>query len=204
MAGDATIGEALGVSAADRGRLKNRVYRLLGEQRVDEAHPLLEGLLALDPFDPWVLVAMATIAFDTHQLDFARRLVDRTLDVHAANVPARAMRAELRARADDVVGARADIALLSDADAAHPAVRRAQLVAEALNKGVAIDTLVPLGPARVLKPVALKSPPKTQKAPSKPLSPAAKRAAAAAPAPPPAPLSKAMAPKKSLTSPRPR
>jgi len=135
--GDVTLGTALGVTPAQKDVMRQRAFALLGEQRLDLAEPLLEGLVALDPFDAWTLTALAGIKLDRGgDVALALKLLDRAVDVVPGDVTARALRAEARARLGQVSAARDDLAHVVGADPGVPAVRRARALEVALKDAV--------------------------------------------------------------------
>ena len=93
----------------------------------DLAKPLLEGLVALDPYDLWPLTALASINLDSKNLPLALTLLNRAVDVANADVTARALRAEVRHHLGDHEGALADLSLLLEKEMA-PAAQRARAV----------------------------------------------------------------------------
>ena len=124
--GDVTLGTALGLTTEKKQALQARAFTLLSEKRGDLALPLLEGLVALDPFEPWALTALASLKIDRGAHALALKLLDRALSVKPGDVTALALRSEARRAAGDVVGADADLASLDGADPRDPAVRRAR------------------------------------------------------------------------------
>lgn len=141
--GNVTLGQALGLTAAQKDIIKTRAFALLNEQRFDVVTPILEGLVALDPFDVWSLMALAGIKLDTGDPALAATLLDRAIEVQPLDVTARALRAEARARTGDADGARQDLAQLValKADPNLPAVRRARALELTLNGAVPPEVL---------------------------------------------------------------
>jgi len=139
--GEVTLGTALGVTPAQRDVMRQRAHALLAEQKLTLAEPLLEGLVALDPFDAWTLTALGGLKLDTGDVVLARKLLDRAVEVSPADVTARALRAEARALQGEVTKAREDLALLAGADVGLPVMHRARALAKALENvgdGVAL------------------------------------------------------------------
>jgi len=139
--GEVTLGTALGVTPAQRDVMRQRAHALLAEQKLKLAEPLLEGLVALDPFDAWTLTALGGLKLDTGDVVLARKLLDRAVEVSPADVTARALRAEARALQGEVTKAREDLALLAGADVGLPVMHRARALAKALENvgdGVAL------------------------------------------------------------------
>ena len=131
--GHATLGQTLGMTPAQKDMLRQRAYAMLNEQRLDAAEPLLEGLVALDPFDPWVLSALGGLKLDRGAADVAAALLERAVQVSPLDVVARALRAEARAKTGNIVGAKQDIAALDKADANLPAIKRVRALAAAIE-----------------------------------------------------------------------
>lgn len=139
--GEVTLGTALGVTPAQKDVMRQRAHALLAEQKLKLAEPLLEGLVALDPFDVWTLTALGGLKLDTGDVAMARKLLDRAVEVSPADVTARALRAEARALQGEVTKAREDLALLASADASLPVMHRSRALAKALENvgdGVAL------------------------------------------------------------------
>jgi len=125
--GDINLATALGVTTAQRKTLKDRAFTFLKDKQPDLAKPLLEGLVALDPYDLWPLTALASINLDSKNLPLALTLLNRAVDVANADVTARALRAEVRHHLGDHEGALADLSLLLEKEMA-PAAQRARAV----------------------------------------------------------------------------
>jgi predicted Zn-dependent protease len=131
--GSVTLGTALGITLAQRDAMRHRAFALMGEQRLDLAEPLLEGLVALDPFDAWTLTALGGLKLDTGDVALARKLLDKAVEVTPSDITARALRAEARAKMGEVTAARDDLKKLEGADINLPAVKRARGLAIALQ-----------------------------------------------------------------------
>lgn len=125
--GDITLAQAIGVSLAQRDVLKARAFTFLKDKRPDEARPLLEGLVALNPYDHWPLTALASIKLDVGEYPLALKLLDRAVQVSPTDVTSRSLRAEVRFRSGDEAGAQADLAALDPKEMA-PAAQRARAV----------------------------------------------------------------------------
>lgn len=144
--GNVTLGQALGLTQAQKDVLKARAFALLNEQRFELVTPLLEGLVALDPFDGWTLMALAGLKLDTGDAELARTLLDRALEVLPLDATARALRAEARARTGDAPGAREDLGALKalkGADPHSPAMRRAKALELTLDGAVLPESSAP-------------------------------------------------------------
>lgn len=153
--GEVTLGTALGVTPAQKDVMRQRAHALLAEQKLKLAEPLLEGLVALDPFDAWTLTALGGLKLDTGDVAMARKLLDRAVEVSPVDVTARALRAEARALQGEVTKAKEDLALLAGADASLPVMHRARALAKALEHvadGVAL-------PMKASSPSPSSSPP---------------------------------------------
>ncbi len=158
--GEVTLGTALGVTPAQRDVMRQRAHALLVEQKLKLAEPLLEGLVALDPFDAWTLTALGGLKLDTGDVVLARKLLDRAVEVSPADVTARALRAEARALQGEVTKAREDLALLAGADASLPVMHRARALAKALENvgdGVALPMKATSSPSSPSSTPARKS-----------------------------------------------
>ena len=124
--GEVTLATAIGLTTEKKDAIKARAFDFLKEKRGDLALPLLEGLVALDPFDVWTLTALASLKIDRGAAPLAIKLLDRALEVRPGDVTAHALRFEARTATGDLDGAQADLKQLATASATHPAVRRAR------------------------------------------------------------------------------
>lgn len=125
--GDINLATALGVTTTQRKTLKDRAFTFLKDKQPALAKPLLEGLVALDPYDLWPLTALASINLDSKNLPLALTLLNRAVDVANTDVTARALRAEVRHHLGDHEGALADLSFLLENEMA-PAAQRARAV----------------------------------------------------------------------------
>jgi predicted Zn-dependent protease len=132
--GKVTLGQALGLTPAQKDVMKRRAFALVQEKKTDLAIPILEGLVALDPFDAWVLLALGGLLVDKGDHAVAEALLTRALAVTPGDATAHAMRAEARVKQGNTAGARADLAVIAGADLSNPAVRRAKALEIALSK----------------------------------------------------------------------
>ncbi|MBM4280193.1 MAG: tetratricopeptide repeat protein [Deltaproteobacteria bacterium] len=114
--------------------MKRRAFALVQESKPHLAIPILEGLVALDPFDGWVLTALGGLLVDKGDHAVAEALLTRALSVAPGDVTACAMRAEARLRQGNPAGARDDLKAIAGADASNPAVRRAKALEIALSR----------------------------------------------------------------------
>lgn len=132
--GKVTLGSALGLTVAQKDVMKRRAFALVQESKPDLAIPILEGLVALDPFDGWVLVALGGLLVDKGDHAVAEALLTRALSVTPGDATAHAMRAEARVKQGNTDGAREDLKSIAGADLSNPAVRRAKALEIALAK----------------------------------------------------------------------
>lgn len=144
--GNVTLGQTLGMTQAQKDMLRQRAYAMLNEQRLDAAEPMLEGLVVLDPFDPWTLTALGSIKLDREQTATALALLERAVLVSPLDVTARALRAEARAKSGDVAGAIEDITSLQKADANLPAIKRVRALGAAIAASGETSGLNPAPP----------------------------------------------------------
>jgi predicted Zn-dependent protease len=132
--GKVTLGSALGLTTAQKDVMKRRAFALVQESKPDLAIPILEGLVALDPFDAWVLLALGGLLVDKGDHVVAEALLTRALAVTPGDPTAHAMRAEARVKQGNTAGAREDLASIAHADVSIPAVRRAKALELALSR----------------------------------------------------------------------
>lgn len=129
--GAVTLAGVIGVTDAQRDALKAKVFTLLKDHRTKDAVPLLQGLVALDPFDLWVLTTLAAVQIDAGDLKLAKALLDRAAEVDSKDAASRALRAEVKFKEGDVAGAVKDVVALAGSDV--PAVRRVRSLLEVNN-----------------------------------------------------------------------
>ncbi len=127
------MGRALGLTEAQKDVMKRRAFALVQESKTELALPILEGLVALDPFDGWVLVALGGLLVDKGDYVVAEALLTRALEVTPGDTTAHAMRAEARVKQSKVQEAREDLQVIASADLSNPAVRRAKALEIALK-----------------------------------------------------------------------
>ena len=132
--GKVTLGHALGLTEAQKDVMKRRAFALVQESKAELALPILEGLVALDPFDGWVLVALGGLLVDKGDCVVAETLLTRALEVTPGDATAHAMRAEARVKQGKLDDARDDLRAIAAADLSQPAVRRAKALEIALKK----------------------------------------------------------------------
>lgn len=161
--GAVTLAGVIGVTDAQRDQIKNKAFTLLRDHRDKDALPLLQGLVALDPFDVWVLTALAALQIDAGALPLARALLARAAEIDAHDAAARALLAEVKFKEGDVDGARADVVALAGSDV--PAVRRVRSLLEV--NGVAL-TVEPEPVTQKMTRPASATASSTSKAPQKP------------------------------------
>ncbi len=133
--GAVTLAGVIGVTDAQRDALKSKVFTLLRDHRTKDAVPLLQGLVALDPFDIWVLTTLAAVQIDAGDLPLAKALLDRAIEVDSRDAGSRALRAEVKFKEGDVDGAAKDMIALGVSDVA--AVRRVRSLLEVNNVSLA-------------------------------------------------------------------
>jgi predicted Zn-dependent protease len=111
--GQITLGTALGFKPEEREQVRLQVYSWIRSNKHDKAIPILRGLVALDPYDHWCLLTLATLLLkDLEDADLVGRLLERALTVKRDDPDTLAARAELRHRAGDKDGALADLRTL--------------------------------------------------------------------------------------------
>ncbi len=105
--------------------LMQRASGLLDEGRTGAARPLLAAIARIAPPSPALALLTARLALREDRLDDAGQELDRAVERHAGDAPLYKLRAELRLRRGDLVGAAADAAeavVLCPADPAGKAL----------------------------------------------------------------------------------
>ncbi len=126
--GDITLAELEGVDGESQSKIAHLGHRMLTSGKLDDAKLLFEGLVALNPYEPYFLLAAGSVAQQQDRFDDAERWYTRALERDPEHVVARANRGEVRAMRGDVAGATEDLvaAVKLDPKAQEPTTARAR------------------------------------------------------------------------------
>lgn len=126
--GELTLAELEGVDGDSQNKLAHLGYRLLTSGKLEDAKLVFEGLVALNPYEPYFLVAAGSVAQQQDRYDDAEHWYSRALDRDANHVVARANRGEVRVMLANIEGATEDLmeAVKLDPQAKEPNTARAR------------------------------------------------------------------------------
>ena len=187
LAGRITLGDLEGITKQEQYQMAEIGHSYLGQGKLPEAKVVFEGLLALDPYDAYFNMALASIAQQVHRNEDARRLYDRALEINPYSPTAYANRGELQVMQGQLQGGVEDLvrALELDPRMKEPATERARATLMVLR-----EQLAGLDQDELKRRAEQTTGAKIPVAPARPASrPAAARPRAAAPRPRAAPRS---------------
>lgn len=143
LEGRITLGDLEGITKQEQYQMAEIGHGYLGQGKLAEAKIVFEGLLALDPFDAYFNMALASIAQQEHQNDAAEKLYTRALEINPFSPTAHANRGELRVMQGDLQHGVEDLvkAIELDPKLSEPATERAKATLMVLREQLAgLDT----------------------------------------------------------------
>lgn len=125
--GDLTLAELEGVDGDSQKKLAELGYRLLESGKLDDARRIFEGLVALNPKEPYFLLAVGAAAQREERFEDAERWYSKALERDDHNPIAWANRGEVRVMLANIEGATDDLiqAVKLDPKGATPQTKRA-------------------------------------------------------------------------------
>jgi tetratricopeptide (TPR) repeat protein len=134
--GDITLAEMQGVDPESQEKLAGLGYNLLTSGKLEEAKQMFEGLIALNPQEPYFLLAAGSVAQRQERWDDAERWYSLCLERDEKNVAALANRGETRLVLERPVDAADDLmaAVKLDPDGEEPTTQRARALLMELKK----------------------------------------------------------------------
>lgn len=126
--GELTLAELQGVDKDSQQKLVHLGYRMLTAGKLQDARLVFEGLVALNPYEPYFLLAAGSVAQQQERFDDAEHWYSRALDREPKHSVARANRGEVRVMLGHVEGATEDLmeAVKLDPQAKEPTTARAR------------------------------------------------------------------------------
>jgi Flp pilus assembly protein TadD len=126
--GEVTLAELEGIDGESQQKVAQLGYRLLTAGRLADARALFEGLVALNPKEPYFLLAAGAVAQKEERWDDAERWYSLALDRAPEGAVALANRGEVRVMKGDIDGAAPDLmaAVKQDPQGKEPTTQRAR------------------------------------------------------------------------------
>ncbi len=126
--GDATIAEMMGLSREELYMIANRGYELMQEGKLGQARQVFDGLVYLDPYDPYFYTVLGSVCQKQESYDDAVKCYDVGIRLQAWNINALANRGEILLNQGRLEEALRDLQLViyyePDADNKNPSVVR--------------------------------------------------------------------------------
>lgn len=134
--GEITLADLQGVDAASQTKLAELGYRLLDTGKLADARAIFEGLVALNPKEPYFLLAAGSVAHRQERWQDADHWYSLALERDDHNAVACANRGEVRIMLERMEDAVADLvrALELDAGSKEPTTARARGLLQEINR----------------------------------------------------------------------
>jgi tetratricopeptide (TPR) repeat protein len=136
LMGQMTLGDLEGITKQQQYQIAEIGHAYLTSAKLDEAKKVFEGLLALDPFDAYFHMALASIAQQTNDLEEAEKRYTRALEINPFSPTGHANRGEVRVMAGRLEEGAADLvkAVQLDPEMKEPATVRAKATIRVLKE----------------------------------------------------------------------
>jgi tetratricopeptide (TPR) repeat protein len=130
LKGRKTFGEILGINAGQAYNLAQLGYRLLQEGQLDDARVMFQGLVTLNPKDPYMHLALGSVHHRAARVEDAIKEYTKAIDLDAKLTNAYANRGELYLGTQQTDKGLADLkkALELDPKGADPSTMRARAI----------------------------------------------------------------------------
>jgi Tfp pilus assembly protein PilF len=134
--GRITLAELEGITKQEQYQIAELGHHHLAQSRLDQAKAVFEGLLALDPYDAYFHMALASVAQQQGQLEAAEAGYTRALTFNPFSATAHANRGEARVLQGRMEEGSADLVKACQLDPAgrEPATLRARATLQVLNE----------------------------------------------------------------------
>lgn len=128
--GDGTLAQVLGVRAEEAYGIAQLAYNLAESGQLDDAAALAEGLVVLNPEDPYFHSLVASIYIRQERTDEALSFLDQALEIAPDDVAARVNRGEIRLNRGELEAALEDFqhAIDRDPEGVDPSGNRARML----------------------------------------------------------------------------
>lgn len=143
LQGRITLGDLEGITKQEQYQMAEIGHNYLSQGKLPEAKIVFEGLLALDPFDAYFNMALASISQQENRPEDAEKLYTRALEINPFSPTAHANRGELRVMQGNLQHGVEDLvkALELDPKMKEPATERAKATLMVLREQLAgLDT----------------------------------------------------------------
>ena len=130
VTGEGTLAQALGVRAEEAYGIAQLAYNLLENGQLEDAASLAEGLVVLNPEDPYFHSLVASVYIRQERFDEALSFLDQALEIDADDLAARVNRGEIRLNRGEFKAALKDFqhAIAQDPEGKDPAGNRARML----------------------------------------------------------------------------
>ena len=109
VSGQVTLGELEGIKKSETMELVQLGYSYLDQGRLDDAQAIFEGLVALDPNEPYFLMASGSVAQRQIRYEEAEQWFTACLQIDSRNLVARTNRGEVRLHMKKIKNAAKDL-----------------------------------------------------------------------------------------------
>lgn len=139
LQGRITLGDLEGVTKQEQYQMAETGHAYLTQRKLDKAKVVFEGLLALDPFDAYFNMALASIAQQEERYEDALQLYARALEINPFSPTAYANRGEIHVMQGNLHVGVEDLvkALELDPKMKEPATERARSTLMVLREQLA-------------------------------------------------------------------
>ena len=136
LMGQMTLGDLEGITKQQQYEIAEIGHAYLTSGKLDEAKKVFEGLMALDPFDAYFHMALASIAQQKDDLVEAEKRYSRALEINPFSASAHANRGEIRVMAGRLEDGAGDLvkAIQLDPEGKEPATIRAKATVRVLKE----------------------------------------------------------------------
>lgn len=134
--GELTLAELAGVDGESQKKVADMGHRLLTSGKLHEARQIFEGLVALNPYEPYFLLAAGSVAQREERFADAEEWYSRSIAYDDTSPVAFANRGEVRIMLERVEDAATDLvnAIRIDPEGKEPTTRRAQGLLLEINR----------------------------------------------------------------------
>jgi Tfp pilus assembly protein PilF len=139
MVGQITLGDFAGISKKAQHQMAQVGYTYLNQGKTEPAKQVFEGLVALDPYDAYFHMALASVHQRAGALKDAEESYTRSLEFNKHSPAAYANRGEVRLFLGKIAEAAQDLAKAIELDpqAKQDSTKRAHALAEAVRQQLA-------------------------------------------------------------------
>jgi len=138
MMGDITASDMMGLTRDELYMIAKRGYELMEQGKLDQANQVYEGLVYLDPYDPYFYTVLGSIRQQQEDLDGALQLYEQALKMQPWNINALTNRGEIRFKQGHLTDAFQDFqrVIELDPDDKNRSTLRAKAIVLALKEAL--------------------------------------------------------------------